>query len=72
MQPVDSSWIESLGHDPTSNEMHMRTKDGRTYRYLDTTAAEHKALLNAKSAGAHFNAHIRHKKDYEELKDAAD
>jgi KTSC domain len=61
MQPVTSSWIESVGHDPATNTMHLRTRSGREYQFPDTSAEEHARLMAADSQGKHFNRHIRGK-----------
>jgi hypothetical protein len=57
--PVTSSSIASIGHDPTTNTLHVEFKNGRVYAYADVSAAHHAALLSAESIGAHFGKHIR-------------
>lgn len=52
MQQVSSSQVLSMGHDPTSNTMHVQFRSGATYEYSNVSAAEFSQLLNAPSVGA--------------------
>lgn len=55
MQKVSSSAIAEIGHDPESEELHVRFKtDGPVYVYPGVTADDHAALVNAGSIGRHF------------------
>lgn len=60
-QPVESSNIAEIGHDAASNTLEVAFKSGAIHRYSNVNVDEHKALINAKSVGSHFHAHIRNK-----------
>lgn len=59
--PVTSSNIAAIGHDPDTNELHVRFHSGATHIYSGVTAAQHAALVGADSVGKHFMAHVRDK-----------
>jgi hypothetical protein len=61
MQPVQSGAIRAIGYDPDGQVLHVEFASGHTYSYEDVTPAEHEALANADSIGAHFAKHIRTK-----------
>jgi hypothetical protein len=61
MQPVKSSTISHVGHDPDLNRLTIKFNSGGTYTYDGVSAEEHKALLEAPSIGKHFAANIRQK-----------
>jgi KTSC domain-containing protein len=64
MRPVDSSHIESVGHDPNQRTMYVKYRDGGMYAYPSTSAVEYTALLAAPSKGKHlrtFHAGKGHK-----------
>ncbi|MGA4275619.1 KTSC domain-containing protein [Ralstonia nicotianae] len=78
MQPVESSQIHSIGHDPESNKLAIRfkTKDGRPtslYHYDHVTAADFEAFRTADSIGSFFKRNIKpfaDKHPYERIEDA--
>jgi hypothetical protein len=53
-EPVQSSSIKSLGHDPRTNELEVEFPGNRVYRYQDVNVDEYAALRNAQSIGSHF------------------
>lgn len=65
MQPVESTQIAALGHDPTRNALRIRFKDfktkqpGNTYEYANFTADDFEKFLAAESKGKHFAALIK-------------
>jgi hypothetical protein len=59
MEPVESSWIESVGHDPATGTLRIKTKRGETYEYHGVNTEKHKALMEASSAGQHFGQHLK-------------
>lgn len=61
LDPVKSSSIAAMGHDPAKNELHVKFKAGATYVYSGVDAAKHQQLLGAPSIGKHFQQHIRDK-----------
>lgn len=60
MKLVESSNLHSVGYDPESNTLMVKFKaDGPIFDYADVPAAEHEALMNARSKGKHFAVHIK-------------
>jgi KTSC domain len=59
LKPVESSSINSVGHDSIHNVLYVHFKTGAVYAYAGVEAAEHQALLDSHSIGAHFAKHIR-------------
>lgn len=59
--PVTSSNVAAVAHDPATNTLHVKFKNGGTYAYHGVTADEHHALLHAPSVGAHLHHHIKAK-----------
>lgn len=66
---VDSSQIESIGHDAEHNilAIQFKAKDesmpGSIYHYENFTAADFEAFKNAESIGSHFYKYIKHRPD---------
>lgn len=58
-QPVDSSNVRSVGHDPETNRLHVEFKNGSVYEYAGVPASEHQALKNAPSVGSYLHQHIK-------------
>lgn len=61
MQPVKSSNVEAIGHDPDTNTLHVRFKGGDLYHYHDVDAEKFAALKAAPSVGSHLHQHIKAK-----------
>lgn len=59
MKPVTSSNISEVGHDPETNTLHVKFKNGGHYMYNGVSADEHDALLAADSIGSHFHTHVK-------------
>ncbi len=60
-QPVSSSQIRSLGHDPATSTLEVEFHSGGVYQYVGVDALTHKAMAEADSIGAHFHSNIRGK-----------
>lgn len=58
-QPVKSSNIKSIGHDPATNTLHVEFNGGSVYEYVGVSAEKHKALLSADSIGSHLHSTIK-------------
>lgn len=58
-QPVTSSFIEALAHDPEQSVTHVKMRNGREYSYSGVSRDEHDDFQNAESVGTHYNAHIK-------------
>jgi hypothetical protein len=58
-QPVQSSNIAEVGHDPRTNTLEVAFHNGRVYRYGDVNVDEYAALLGASSIGSYFSQVIK-------------
>lgn len=61
MFPVQSSAIKSVGHDASTNTVHVEFHTGGTHRFGPFAKPEFDRFLSAGSIGKHFHAHIRAK-----------
>ncbi|KVP76891.1 hypothetical protein WJ94_15880 [Burkholderia ubonensis] len=65
VQPVESSQIHAIGHDPATNTLAIRFKNRTTgaptslYHYANFTAEDFEAFRDAESIGSHFGKHIK-------------
>ena len=63
LQPVESSQIHSIGHDPETNTLAICFKSkagaGSTYHYANFTAEDFAAFKGADSIGSHFGKNIK-------------
>ena len=66
-QPVQSSVIDAVGHDPATNVLEIEFGSGETYRYFAVPASVYQEFLHAESLGAFFARRIRHTYAYEKL-----
>lgn len=60
LQPVKSSAIKAVGHDPKHGLM-VEFHGGGKYHYPDVTVSEHAAMMSAPSVGTHFQQHVKPK-----------
>jgi hypothetical protein len=58
--PLDSSMLQSAGHDEENDVIEIRFSSGKTYKYRGT-ADDFQALLSAPSHGKWFNENLRGK-----------
>ncbi len=68
LQPVKSSQIAAIGHDPSTNVLAVQFhgkggKPGSVYHYQNVPPEKHQALVNAPSIGSHFGQHIKARSD---------
>lgn len=61
MIPVDSSAIKAVGHDPSTNTVHVEFHSGGTHRFGPLTKEEFASFRDAGSIGKHYHAHVRAK-----------
>lgn len=59
LDPVESSNIKAIGHDPATNVLRVQFRSGATHDYHGVTREQHQALIGADSIGGHFHRHIR-------------
>lgn len=59
MQPVVSSNIAMLGHDPATETMRVQFTNGTTYEYANVPAGVYEDLRNAESIGRYFSKNIK-------------
>lgn len=58
LTPVKSSNIAAVGHDPETQELHVKFHSGAVHAYSGVSAEKHQALLAASSIGSHFHKNI--------------
>lgn len=63
LNPVDSSQIKAIGHDPNTNTLAVQFHSGQTYHYDNVDAVKFQALRDAPSVGKHLHQHIRSNPD---------
>jgi hypothetical protein len=56
---VASSSLLSIGHDPSTNVLEVRFRNGRCYQYFAVPRETFEHLMAAESKGAYLNAHIK-------------
>lgn len=61
LMPVASSMFDAIGHNPETNELHVRFKNGKRYLHTGFSAKDHDEFTNADSMGKHYNENIRGK-----------
>lgn len=59
MQPVSSSQIQSMGHDPETSSMRVQFHNGAEYEYQGVPAEVFESVSGSGSVGAAFNAEIK-------------
>lgn len=68
---MPSSVIAGFDHDPGTNILTVRFVTGRIYRYFAVPERVAAALRESGSKGRYFNAHIRGRYPFEEVRGAA-
>lgn len=59
MTKVESSQIDSMGHDPIHNVMQVAFKNGGVYSYSNVPETVYRDILTAESVGKAFNATVK-------------
>jgi len=63
MTSIESSQIDSIGHDPATNTLAIRFKSrgepAALYHYSNVSADDFTAFKDAESVGSHFYKHIK-------------
>ena len=68
--PVDSSNINTVGHDPNLNILEVEFKNGGVFQYHGVGADTHKQLLKAESVGSFFHTNIKNNYEVAQVEDA--
>lgn len=58
-QSVESSHVKSIGHDPNTNTLEVKFKNGTTYSYQGVPADVHSEMMNSTSVGSFMNSRIK-------------
>ncbi len=64
----ESEAIEDISYDEARRRMRVTFRSGRVYDYLDVPPGEYQAFYDADSWGRHFNANIRNRYEYLEVR----
>ena len=68
LRPVDSSNLESIGHDADTRTLYVRfLSTGRIYAYFNVDREVFEKLQRAESKGGYFNSMIRGAFPFEQL-----
>ena len=68
MHYVDSSNIEAIGYDPTTQELHVQfLNSGDTYVYYNVEKWVFDEMMQADSKGSYLNTNIKKRYDYSKL-----
>ena len=68
MHYVDSSNIEAIGYDPTTQELHVRfLKSGESYVYYSVEEWVFNEFMQADSKGIYLNTNIKGQYDFNRL-----
>jgi hypothetical protein len=69
MPALDSTALLAVHYDPGRNILRATFRDSRrTYEYLEVTPGEYAQFLKARSKGAWFNARIRDRHRFREVR----
>lgn len=68
MPQRESTAIDDIKYDEKTGQMRVTFTTGRIYVYLDVPMEEYEAFDAAESRGRHFNAHIRDRYEYREVR----
>lgn len=66
-EPVTSSTIESVAHDPDTRSMEVKFKSGSTYRYDGVPAELHGDMMQSSSVGKFLNDNIKGRYSHEKV-----
>lgn len=67
MQDIESSNLQSVGHDPETDTLHIRFKDGSLYEYTGVPAEIHEELMNSGSPGKYVAETLKGKYEHTKL-----
>ncbi len=60
---VDSTWIEAIQYDDTTQTLGVRFLDGRVYQYKNVPSDIAQGMATAQSPGSYFWSNIRNQYD---------
>lgn len=67
-EPVTSSNLLAVGHDPKTKTLEVEFQSGRVYTYAGVSAQRKTALLKAPSLGSYFHKNVRTSYPFKRLK----
>jgi len=67
MQPVFSSTVAEIGHDPETKELHVKWKNGKTSIYSGVDADKARSVTNAWSINGALNEMVKDQHDHRYL-----
>jgi len=67
MKPVDSSNVSEIGHDPETETLHIRFKDGSLHEYTGVPAEAHEELMASDSKGKYVHEILKGRFDHSRL-----
>lgn len=67
MTEVESSNVHSVGHDPETDTLHVRFKDGSLYEYTNVPAEVHQELMDSDSKGKYVAESLKGKYEHTKL-----
>jgi len=59
MEPVESSNVKAVGHDPATSTLRVEFHKGGIFDYEGVTSEKHAAFMASASKGSHLHKHIR-------------
>lgn len=65
MRQVTSSHINAIGHDKTTNELHVEYKNGSKVKFKDVDADKARIIMNSGSIGKALHQHVRGQHEHE-------
>jgi hypothetical protein len=57
--PVSSSSLSAVGYEADGRNLHIRFRNGQTYKYLSVPQSTFEALMRAPSKGIFFSDNIK-------------
>jgi hypothetical protein len=67
MTPVQSSNVDSVGYDASTQTVYVKFLDGKLYTYKGVPEPEYQGLLNAPSVGSYLHRNFRNVYPYERI-----
>jgi DNA-directed RNA polymerase subunit RPC12/RpoP len=69
-EPIESSMLNSVGHDPKTLRLHAEFKNGAVYEYTGVPKFVHKKVM--REGGKYFNANVARSYPYEKIREGGE